>query len=98
MMGEATKKGTRSFLEKFEGRTNKVSRNGLQGVLFGEHNKPAKTEKEDNDHIRQVDLDKLIPSNPQRLTQQEHLRKREFVTRPPLKAQTKYEYIPSRPA
>ena len=33
-MTQVPKKENRSFLDKFEGRTNKVSKSGMQGALF----------------------------------------------------------------
>lgn len=55
----------RSFLEKFEGRTNRVDRKGLQGVLF-QRNEPAAKNQKDPDYLKPVDLDTLIPSSPRK--------------------------------
>ena len=38
-------KVTRSFLDKFEGRTNKVGKTGMKGVLFIENHQSSETEK-----------------------------------------------------
>jgi hypothetical protein len=49
-MTEQNKNANRSFLDKFEGRTNKVGKLGVQAVLVGGNNNNNKIKNKDEDN------------------------------------------------
>lgn len=94
-MTETNKNANRSFLDKFEGRTNKVGKLGVQAALIG-----GKDNEHDNpDQFRKVDLDVLIPSNPEKHSMKLHtdniVKRRESLGKPPLKSPQQKDYVPS---
>ena len=62
LMSEANKNANKSFLDKFQGKTNKISKLGVNSVLTGND----ETTSKQDEHLRKVDLDSIIPNNPEK--------------------------------
>lgn len=82
-----SRKTSKSFLDRFEGRTNKIGKTGINSVL-----EPIKTDTssiiqpEDNyDHHKKVDLDALLPSNPDAKFKPNTSKRSNYMAKPPIK-------------
>lgn len=84
---EPNKNDNKSFLDKFSGKTNKIGKSGINTLLTNNQQSSSPDQQGQDQHLRKVDLDSLIPSNPPKQNNQPPNRRTKALTKTPGKPQ-----------